>query len=557
MLSKFFKHGAGNGSGPVDYVLGKDRNREGASLVHGDPELMVQLIDSLGNQKHKYTSGALSFSKHISDDEKALAIQGYERFLSADESVGLSTLWVEHTDKDRTELHFIVANVDLFSGRAYTPYVDKLDFGTRNALDDYLNVHISDADPDDPSRKRLCASAHDYITQSKDRKALIELIDKHIETLSAEQIGAGGVWTRAETKNALEGLGFNITRESKAGLSISHDDLAKNIRLKGAFYEPDTRLTADYFKENKRASEFYQLESGERAESSLSKFQAGMQKRSERVRERFEDSQIKHSQVQQNNISLGDSSESRLFDDSMDSSVLRPTTTKRHRKADEQKRTAETADSSIREQSSEESRRRYWELHNSTEWDERQLFLQGWTTEGLQTRVIPCYFKDGGKYLGSLQDYGHRLEAVDFKSDKAAAFNIVKQGLDKGWKNIEFSGSDEFVRHAMTYANQKGLEITPTNDTQREILKEVLEDDRTRKNAHRAITDADSTSEQIEQSSSNIRIDSSKLDSLSRELERQQQQLNSKSADFEQATKQLDSKVSETKEKDREMEMDR
>lgn len=37
MIVKMFKRGAGGGSGPVNYLLGKERNREGATLLRGDP----------------------------------------------------------------------------------------------------------------------------------------------------------------------------------------------------------------------------------------------------------------------------------------------------------------------------------------------------------------------------------------------------------------------------------------------------------------------------------------------------------------------------------------
>ena len=46
MIIKIHSRGSGSGSGPVNYLLGKDRAREDARLDRGDPEQMVQLIDS-------------------------------------------------------------------------------------------------------------------------------------------------------------------------------------------------------------------------------------------------------------------------------------------------------------------------------------------------------------------------------------------------------------------------------------------------------------------------------------------------------------------------------
>lgn len=46
MIVKFHARGAGRGSGPVDYLLGKERNRDGATLDRGDPDEIQSLIDS-------------------------------------------------------------------------------------------------------------------------------------------------------------------------------------------------------------------------------------------------------------------------------------------------------------------------------------------------------------------------------------------------------------------------------------------------------------------------------------------------------------------------------
>ena len=47
MIVKFHARGVGRGSGPVDYLLGPQRDREGATLDRGDPGLIEALIDSI------------------------------------------------------------------------------------------------------------------------------------------------------------------------------------------------------------------------------------------------------------------------------------------------------------------------------------------------------------------------------------------------------------------------------------------------------------------------------------------------------------------------------
>ena len=64
MIVKFFSRGKGGGGGPIDYLLGKDRKRDLADLLRGNPDELIELIDTSPYAK-KYTAGVLSF--HESD----------------------------------------------------------------------------------------------------------------------------------------------------------------------------------------------------------------------------------------------------------------------------------------------------------------------------------------------------------------------------------------------------------------------------------------------------------------------------------------------------------
>lgn len=46
MIVKFHPRGRGGGGGPVDYLLGKDRQRDGASVLQGKPDEVRELIDA-------------------------------------------------------------------------------------------------------------------------------------------------------------------------------------------------------------------------------------------------------------------------------------------------------------------------------------------------------------------------------------------------------------------------------------------------------------------------------------------------------------------------------
>ncbi len=61
MIVKFHARGKGGGSGPVDYLLGRERNREGATVLRGNPGGGRVLHESTPF-RDRYTSGVLSFA---------------------------------------------------------------------------------------------------------------------------------------------------------------------------------------------------------------------------------------------------------------------------------------------------------------------------------------------------------------------------------------------------------------------------------------------------------------------------------------------------------------
>ncbi|HBW6149889.1 TPA: nuclease, partial [Klebsiella pneumoniae] len=106
MIVKFHPRGRGGGAGPVDYLLGKDRQREGATVLQGKPEEVRELIDASPYAK-KYTSGVLSFAEaELPPGQREQIMASFERVLMPGlDKDQYSILWVEHTDKGRLELN--------------------------------------------------------------------------------------------------------------------------------------------------------------------------------------------------------------------------------------------------------------------------------------------------------------------------------------------------------------------------------------------------------------------------------------------------------------------
>ena len=254
MIIKFHSRGRGCGSGSVDYLLGKDRDREGARLDSGDPEQMIQLIDSI-NYAQKYKSGVLSFAERdLQEHQKQEIMESFEKTLLVGlEKDQYSILWVQHQDKDRLELNFVIANVELHSGKRLQPYYDPVDRPRLNAWKDLVNDRYQLHDPNDPINKRELCTPNDLPRAKKDAS---EAITRGLLGL-AEQ---GALKSRSDVLEALKGAGFEIARTTPKSISIKNPDGGQNIRLKGMIYEQDFRFSKELRADIERASESYRAE---------------------------------------------------------------------------------------------------------------------------------------------------------------------------------------------------------------------------------------------------------------------------------------------------------
>ena len=176
MIVKFFRHGTGGGNAVFDYLLGKEGDRPDAEILRGDVAQQKLLIDSL-DFKRQYTSGCLSFEEppnHLTVKQKNEIMDGFEETITAGLEVDrVSFAWVEHRDKGRLELNFVIANVDLEHGRLFQPYIHSHDKTRINAWKDIQNIDYDLSDPNDPSRKRLMAQRDNLPRATKEAREAI------------------------------------------------------------------------------------------------------------------------------------------------------------------------------------------------------------------------------------------------------------------------------------------------------------------------------------------------------------------------------------------------
>ncbi|HBY0022132.1 relaxase/mobilization nuclease domain-containing protein, partial [Salmonella enterica] len=231
MIVKFHPRGRGGGAGPVDYLLGKDRQREGATVLQGKPEEVRELIDASPYAK-KYTSGVLSFAeKDLPPGQREKLMASFERVLMPGlDKDQYSVLWVEHQDKGRLELNFLIPNTELLTGKRLQPYYDRADRPRIDAWQTIVNGRLGLHDPNAPENRRALVTPS-ALPETKQEAA--QAITRGLLALAS----SGELKTRQDVTEALESAGFEVVRTTKSSISIADPDGGRNIRLKGAIYE--------------------------------------------------------------------------------------------------------------------------------------------------------------------------------------------------------------------------------------------------------------------------------------------------------------------------------
>ena len=284
MIVKFLGNkGGGSAGATIDYLLGEDRDRFGAVLLSGDPELTQRLADNLDFQ-NRYTVGVLSFEEaNLEEQQKQEIMQSFEEMLLAGlDRDQYDITWIEHTDKGRLELNFVIPNVELSTGKRLQPYFDQADRPLVENWKQVTNFNYGLSDPHAPDKAQAIKTLN-----SQNLPKNIKEIKQQIGTAIAEQISNGNVQNRQDVVNTLENAGFEITRQTERSISIKNPDGKRNIRLEGVIYE-NRQFDKQLAEEHSRAGQDYQRTSRERYETALGKLHNLVESKQRGNQERFE-----------------------------------------------------------------------------------------------------------------------------------------------------------------------------------------------------------------------------------------------------------------------------
>ena len=212
------------------------------------------------SRKHKYLSGGLMFAKdeYIVDTQKEEIMNAFEEVLFA----GLARnqyniLWVEHHDKGRLELNFVVPRIELETGNDLDLYSHRRDLPLFDMWKNGINIKYQLSDPNDPRRARTISERTKVERGAGSIVANRQNLDETLHKLVQD----GQIRNRAQMIELLEKSGYQITRKNEESISVKHPDIGKKaLRLKGGIYSEtftSTRGIESLSEERKRRIEEY------------------------------------------------------------------------------------------------------------------------------------------------------------------------------------------------------------------------------------------------------------------------------------------------------------
>ncbi|MGL2646018.1 relaxase/mobilization nuclease domain-containing protein [Helicobacter pylori] len=243
MLVKFWgiNQGGGDGDGSVNYLLNERVKRGTAKVLKGDANLTKSLLLSL-TQKHKACVGCLSFEEpDIDENLKHELIESFEKALLTEKMQGrYNILWVEHTDKGRLELNFVIPRIDLITQKAFTPYYHSADITRIDTWKDCINLKHNFTNPKDLEKQHNIQQHQTKNPQNKELLATYEKLDKLIQ----ENLGKS-FNSREDIIIFLKANQCEVNRQGKDYISVNLPNEPKAKRLKGFYYHETFRTIKD------------------------------------------------------------------------------------------------------------------------------------------------------------------------------------------------------------------------------------------------------------------------------------------------------------------------
>jgi len=220
-----------------NYLLNQRVNNNTAKLLKGNREL-AESLEKLSTAKTKYFSGVLSFAereKRFTEEEKMEIIEAFERTFCPDDYLRerLNFTWIQHTDKKRLELNFVVNSTfrndpdKLLKDKKEFYHWHKPQIKRFDAFRDFIDAKYGLASVHDNGSQHIFTMPDYQIKSRDDVETLVEMVLRANMKSNSKLIES-----RSELIAGMKKFHMNVSREVKGSISVLPEGSKKPIRIK-------------------------------------------------------------------------------------------------------------------------------------------------------------------------------------------------------------------------------------------------------------------------------------------------------------------------------------
>ena len=220
-----------------NYLLNQRVNDNTAKLLKGNREL-AESLEKLSTAKTKYFSGVLSFAereKHFTEEEKMEIIEAFEKTFCPDDYLRerLNFTWIQHTDKKRLELNFVVNSTfrndpdKLLKDKKEFYHWHKPQIKRFDAFRDFIDAKYGLASVHENGSQHIFTVPDYQIKSRDDVETLVEMVLRANMKSNSKLIES-----RSELISEMRKFRMNVSREVKGSISVLPEGSKKPIRIK-------------------------------------------------------------------------------------------------------------------------------------------------------------------------------------------------------------------------------------------------------------------------------------------------------------------------------------
>lgn len=237
MIVKMFKSNKQPIKRAFNYLLNQRVNDNTAKLLKGNREL-AESLEKLSTAKTKYFSGVLSFAereKRFTEEEKMEIIEAFEKTFCPDDYLRerLNFTWIQHTDKKRLELNFVVNSTfrndpdKLLKDKKEFYHWHKPQIKRFDAFRDFIDAKYGLASVHDNGSQHIFTMPDYQIKSRDDVETLVEMVLRANMKSNSKLIES-----RSELIDGMKKFNINVSRETKGSISVLPEGSKKPIRIK-------------------------------------------------------------------------------------------------------------------------------------------------------------------------------------------------------------------------------------------------------------------------------------------------------------------------------------